>query len=189
MCRYGITSYKPHYACFACRKSFKRRLSKDIDRDYDKDKIIPEAKCPECGELMADMGLDFEAPPKKDVKKWEHMKNLYTGGITFHSCGCSGPGYIPKDYDALMIHLLKTKDQYINMEHFWRHRQEPQTQSEKQKDWNANKEKLVSMPANMYSGTRKNRKIDKDKALEYWTGKINKIDAHIKVLQSSNTKN
>lgn len=75
MCRYAIT-YKPHFACFKCRKSFKRRLLKDISDD-DKQKSVP-AKCPECGELMADMGLDFKAPSKTNIKAWEHLTNLYS---------------------------------------------------------------------------------------------------------------
>ena len=30
MCRYGHQIYKPHYVCFDCRKTFKRRLIEDI---------------------------------------------------------------------------------------------------------------------------------------------------------------
>ena len=30
-----------------------------------------EAKCPECGELMTNMGKDFKAPKKDNVKEWE----------------------------------------------------------------------------------------------------------------------
>ncbi len=90
-----MTTYKPHYACFECRKTFKRRLEKDIYDGFNKSKEQNPAKCPECSELMANMGLDFESPKKKDIKSWEHIATLYEVGITFHSCGCSGPGYIP----------------------------------------------------------------------------------------------
>ena len=93
-----MTSYKPHYACFNCRKTFKRRLFGDIKKGLS----VSDAKCPECGELTAHMGLDFESPKKDDLKKWEHLKSLYSVGITFHSCGCSGPGYIPNSKEKLI---------------------------------------------------------------------------------------
>jgi hypothetical protein len=103
MCRYATTRYKPHFACFNCRKTFKRRLLWDISDD---DKLIEvEAKCPQCGKLMADMGLDFASPKKDDTKEWNHIKDLYLVGITFHSCGCTGPGYIPKDKEKLITHF------------------------------------------------------------------------------------
>ena len=38
MCRYTMTTYKPHYACFECNKTFKRRLLTDIDRGFNKNK-------------------------------------------------------------------------------------------------------------------------------------------------------
>lgn len=50
MCRYGMTTHKPHFACFECRKTFKRKLMSDINGD---DKSTVEAKCPRCGQLMA----------------------------------------------------------------------------------------------------------------------------------------
>lgn len=116
MCRYAMTIYKPHYACFECRKTFKRRLLGDIKKGA---KVSVAAKCPECGNLTADMGLDFESPRKDDYKSWEHMKNLYTVGETFHSCGCSGPGYIPKSFEQLSELLLNKRRSYIANLQFW----------------------------------------------------------------------
>lgn len=103
MCRYGFSVYKPHYACFKCRKTFKRRISSDFSEL--KNPPAKLAKCPDCGELMADMGLDFEAPGRGRIKAWEHLRLLYSVGIAFHSCGCSGPGYIPNTREALAAHL------------------------------------------------------------------------------------
>lgn len=45
-----MTTHKPHFACFECRKTFKRKLMSDINGD---DKSTVEAKCPRCGQLMA----------------------------------------------------------------------------------------------------------------------------------------
>ena len=33
MCKYAMALYKSHYACFDCKKTFKRRLMWDINRD------------------------------------------------------------------------------------------------------------------------------------------------------------
>jgi len=112
MCRYGMTTYKPHYACFECRKTFKRRLLVDILDGYSTNVQESSAKCPECGSIMADMGLDFESPKKKDVKAWKHIALLYDVGITYHSCGCSGPGYIPKEKDSLIAFFQEKIDCY-----------------------------------------------------------------------------
>jgi hypothetical protein len=131
MCRYAMSMYKSHYACFSCRKTFKRRLMWDINKS---NKEISEAKCPQCAELMADMGLDFEAPKKNQIKEWNHIMTLYTVGIAFHSCGCTGPGYIPKDKENL-INYFKNKltecDKHLL---FFRKRTEPSTESEIQRE-------------------------------------------------------
>ena len=77
MCRYAFRRYKPRFACFACQKTFKRRNFYDIT---DSDNIEPQpARCPECRELMADMGKDFAAPKKQDDKAWRHIKILNDG--------------------------------------------------------------------------------------------------------------
>ena len=127
MCRYAMTTYKPHYACFNCRKTFKRRLMSDIKEG---EKSDFEAKCPQCGELMADMGLDFESPKKDDLKKWEHIKSLYSVGITFHSCGCGGPGYIPNSKEKLIEYFEKMKKTYLKEMDFWRSKIGPEGQKE-----------------------------------------------------------
>jgi hypothetical protein len=46
---------------------------------------------------MADMGLDFAPPKMSDAKGWDAVAKLYEVGETFHSCGCGGPGYRPRD--------------------------------------------------------------------------------------------
>ena len=68
MCRYAMTRYKPHYACFNCRKTFKRRILSDLESKDDFQ--LKEAKCPDCVQLMANMGKDFEAPKKSAIKAW-----------------------------------------------------------------------------------------------------------------------
>lgn len=50
--------------------------------------------CPDCGEPMAPMGLDFKAPKKGEVEQWTIIKLLYENGFSFHGCGCY-VGYAP----------------------------------------------------------------------------------------------
>jgi DNA-directed RNA polymerase subunit RPC12/RpoP len=117
MCRYGMTTYKPHYACFACRKAFRRRLRKDqpqLSTGPDK-----PARCPQCGLLMADLGLDFKPPKTSDDKAWDIVAKLWEVGITFHSCGCGGPGYRPRDPRAYRQFLQQTLAGYHEMLRRW----------------------------------------------------------------------
>src|SRR5690606_16670562 len=146
MCRYAMTSYKHHYACFNCRKTFKRRLLWDINRD---DKREFAAKCPQCAELMANMGLDFASPKKNDMKAWDHLKTLYAVGITFHSCGCSGPGYIPNDKKALIAYFEGMKQEYLKQLKFWRERVEPTNKREIDKDMSENWEYINQVPGEL----------------------------------------
>ena len=188
MCRYAMYAYKEHYACFDCRKTFKRKLMIDIDRDlvYDKNFEEKNAKCPQCAKPMANMGKDFEAPKMKDIKAWKHLQKLYKVGITFHSCGCSAPGYVPADDFELTAHFEKIKLGYIEHLRFWLNRKEqkPQrTEKEKQLDRNENRRFLYRIPNEFDEGTRKNPKINIIKAIAYWTNKINEIDMHLKSLK------
>jgi DNA-directed RNA polymerase subunit RPC12/RpoP len=110
MCRYAMTTYKPHYACFACRKAFRRRLRSDIKRPGLAER---PARCPQCGLLMADMGLDFKPPKQQDQTAWELAARLWEVGITFHSCGCSGPGYRPREPREYQAFLERTRADYL----------------------------------------------------------------------------
>ncbi len=143
MCRYGFKNYKSHYVCFECRKSFKQPIVIDLLKrdgkylrylelqrpgltpdlqdefnDIEEKYFKGETKCPHCGSFMANLGRDFKAPPRKDLKKWAIIRSLYTLGHTFHTCGCTGPGFIPKskkqhlDYlnDMLCIYKFRLEE-------------------------------------------------------------------------------
>ncbi|MGN7705930.1 hypothetical protein [Chryseobacterium sp. 22543] len=100
MCRYARKTYKSHYVCFKCRKSFKQPDAYDIIQRIEKEKIYHNpngksirkvghvftkaetkelekmvsdienrtVKCPECSNVMADLGKDFKAPKKQQSK-------------------------------------------------------------------------------------------------------------------------
>jgi len=101
MCRYAFKKYKPRLACFGCRKAFRRRLKADVDPAGEEH----VATCPQCARPMADLGLDFHPPPTSARKAWATIASLWRAGITFHSCGCSGPGWRPSTSSALRVFL------------------------------------------------------------------------------------
>ena len=140
MCRYSFNSYKSHYACFTCRKTFKHiheidRLDRIGKADYyeklarkpkggltDKEAAqldqmsnisrSPKVRCPECGGYMADLGLDFKSPKKTALKEWKIIEGLYAIGKTFYGCGCTGMGYIPTKPKDYQLYLAKTLAEY-----------------------------------------------------------------------------
>ena len=178
MCKYAMSPYKSHYACFGCRKTFKRRLLWDINRD---DKRTVAAKCPQCGGLMANMGMDFAAPKMDDRKAWEHMQTLYTAGITFHSCGCTGPGYIPATKERLIAYFRELIDGYNRELSFWRQREEPTNERERNREKSKHWDFIRKVPR----GIQPNREpVTNEEARQYWLGRIAEIEQKIKHLVS-----
>lgn len=181
-----MTSYKPHYACFNCRKTFKRRLLGDILGGYSKDIKETPAKCPECQNVMADMGLDFKSPKKKDTKAWNHIATLFKVDITFHSCGCSGPGYIPNDSDALLHHFSRIKNTYLKHQHFWaRRKEDPEIQSEVARDRHQNGSFLQRIPNELKKGTKNKPTYDSKKAQIYWNEKVIEIEKKMQTITNT----
>lgn len=175
MCRYAVTNYKPHYACFDCRKTFKRRLLSDIESCDEFQ--VKEAKCPDCGQLMANMGKDFEAPRKSDIKAWGHIRLLYSVGIAFHSCGCTGPGYIPNTKEKLIAYFRQIKEDYQTQLNFWRQREEPVNKKEIDRDKNKNWNYICEIPP----GVRpKKGTISNEDAKNYWFDRIKEVEEKLR---------
>lgn len=133
---------------------------------------------PDCGSFMANMGLDFESPKKDDVKKWEHLKSLYSVGITFHSCGCSGPGYIPNSKEKLVEYFENLKSTYLKNIDFWRTRVEPVTKLERDKDNQQNGGKLNAISSNFKKEIVKNQD-----GIDFWLTKVREIESRISVIK------
>ena len=70
---------KVHFACFACRKSFKQMGSSNWDHE------VPQRPfpCPECKRPMVRLGRYFKAPRKHAVRKWREVEALYAAGARF----------------------------------------------------------------------------------------------------------
>lgn len=93
MTRYEHTNYKRKFACFTCRKCFKYESLSDRD-----DKTRRSTRCPQCGDPIYDMGLDFKAPRRRDIEQWKKVEVLYHNGVDFSpsdTIGSEGPGYRP----------------------------------------------------------------------------------------------
>jgi len=93
MCRYSEhNEYKTHWVCFPCKSTFK------YDGGWSSPENITGPICPNCGEKMNNLGRDFKAPRKDNINQWKKIKLLFSRGVRFDSCGCTGPGYRPKTY-------------------------------------------------------------------------------------------
>jgi DNA-directed RNA polymerase subunit RPC12/RpoP len=82
-CWYAHFAYKPQYACFGCRKAFKRRLHADVDPDGE----WRAPRCPECGGEVVSMGVGFRPPRRQQVGQWRRLAALAAEGATFLCCG------------------------------------------------------------------------------------------------------
>jgi hypothetical protein len=68
-----------HFACFACRKTFKQPGSSNWD-EYIPERPYP---CPECKQPMARMGRHFKAPRQRAMKAWREVERRYLEGERF----------------------------------------------------------------------------------------------------------
>ncbi|HEU0126665.1 MAG TPA: hypothetical protein VFQ56_10185, partial [Flavobacterium sp.] len=111
-------------------------------------------------------------------KKWKHIKSLYSVGITFHSCGCSGPGYIPNSKEKLIAYFEEIKKTYLKNMDFWRTRIEPSTKKEKEQDSNRNWSKLGQI-----SSSYKKETVTNQEGLDYWHQKVKQIEEKINLVK------
>jgi hypothetical protein len=88
MCRYGMHTYKSRLVCLTCRSTFKK-AGGPADGDD---------RCPRCRAAMVDAGRDLAVPRRRDAAGWRTLETVLRSGLTFHSCGCGGPGYRPRTW-------------------------------------------------------------------------------------------
>lgn len=62
------------YACFACRKSFKRKHEEGM----------PNKLCPHCGGTAVGLSRNFRAPPMGDVQQWKTVAYLVQHGFRYY---------------------------------------------------------------------------------------------------------
>ena len=87
------------YACFSCRKVFKKSLGNESDGSL----------CPECSQPMSFMGTTFRAPKQTNLDQWKKAELLVAAGFRFHKNGGSKPRTL-KDVPAFLeAHRLKNR--------------------------------------------------------------------------------
>jgi hypothetical protein len=127
MCRYGFKSYKLTYACFKCQVGFKRPNLYDVQPELvevlqkkarQEGKQAPanakEAKCPNCGSEMYNLGRDLRLPTKTKDEQWLCIKYLYDNKYNIYSCGCSGIGFVPHKMEDAIELVKEFKNQLPN---------------------------------------------------------------------------
>jgi len=96
--------YLSHFACFACRKSFKQ---------VPLNESLPHV-CPECSGELRDMGRNFRPPKKAAKNTWEVARRIYEAGFRFFGSGSHTDPDLPTS--------LREVDQFIadNPNHYLR---------------------------------------------------------------------
>ena len=82
------------YACFECRKVFRREVRADWSSGKPARKESP-ATCPGCGGAMHNLGRHFRAPKQKDEARWREVERLFRAGLFFQYRGGRGLGRRP----------------------------------------------------------------------------------------------
>ncbi len=113
MCRYAFYKYKTTYGCFHCQVGFKRKNIFDIDPAST---IAHDAKCPNCGNEMANLGRDLRLPTKHKDEEWACIKYLVDHKYNIYSCGCLGIGFVPhkmEDAVELVKNVSVNRKKYV----------------------------------------------------------------------------
>jgi len=63
------------YACFACRKVFKKPIAEESAVGY---------PCPSCAQPLMMMGTAFRAPRRADEPQWRKVEQLVRAGVLFY---------------------------------------------------------------------------------------------------------
>ena len=92
-----VTGTPLQFACFACRKSFKRpqvsgstnrfmssQQREGQQREVEQFETERTYKCPDCGGQTHFMGIDFKAPKKTDTKAWREVQTFIQSGKVFY---------------------------------------------------------------------------------------------------------
>ncbi len=85
------------YACFVCRKSFKRpqfsgstsrfmtsEQAKGQRKESEGFENSRQYKCPDCGGQAHYMGIDFKAPKESDTKEWRTVEEFIRSGKLYN---------------------------------------------------------------------------------------------------------
>ena len=103
-------------------------------------------------------------------------------GIVFHSCGCTGPGYIPNDKDALVAYFQNTLDRYNEHLDFWRNRTEPTTKPEIAREESKHWGEISSIPRDLRP---KKGTVSNADAINFWIGRMKEVETKLALAKTS----
>jgi predicted RNA-binding Zn-ribbon protein involved in translation (DUF1610 family) len=89
------------FACFQCRKVFKRRIA--FYRGEDKNQT-----CAKCGSDIWFTGTAFKAPRRENLKQWSKAKLLIKNGILFYPNAGNRPKVLREVASFLNTKVHKT---------------------------------------------------------------------------------
>ena len=72
----AASAYLHPYACFSCRRSFKRASRTEA--------VLP---CPHCGGPSIGLTRKFKPPRQSDIRQWQKVEALVRRGFLFWSVG------------------------------------------------------------------------------------------------------
>ena len=94
-------TYTMQFACFDCRKVFKRSLPY-FPTPAQSARIH---SCPQCGRNLQPMGRAFRAPRHDDRRGWRRVASIIQQGFTFHP----NQGALPANSAELKAHLAERR--------------------------------------------------------------------------------
>lgn len=100
-------AYLVAHACFECRKSFKRK-----PRDHD-------IACPNCGNVLREMGRSFKAPKKTALKQWQKVGMLWNAGFRFPTSNTDANPY-PENLDDVETFIKDNPKHPFRLKEYWR---------------------------------------------------------------------
>ena len=84
--KFAVRRLQYPFACFTCRKSFKRRVPELTATDH--------LTCPQCSGQAVRLSRNFKPPPAHRIDQWAKVKALVDAGFLFEHV--QGPrGYEP----------------------------------------------------------------------------------------------
>ena len=93
------------FACFECRKSFKKAINYDAP------------VCPQCDAKLEDMGRTFKTPKMKDVEQWTKVQRSWEAGFRFTGCGSHGGPPFPKRLSEVDEFIANNPDHPLRFEY------------------------------------------------------------------------
>jgi hypothetical protein len=98
------TAFSFRCACFKCRIAFHDARVKE-----------PERACPECGTPMVNVGVNFRAPKRQNIRKWKALEKMVLEHGMIFNCK-DGHGFIPRSARELdqTVRNQLSDDRYFN---------------------------------------------------------------------------